>query len=50
MFSVANSPSEYLSNFRTTFTPINKTLPTNLRLETLKTQEDRNVLLRLAHF
>jgi hypothetical protein len=49
MFSSAASISDYLSKFNTTYIPLQKPLPPNVRLETLKTRFDGEVLLRLAH-
>lgn len=49
LFSITDSPSSYLANYYTKFVPIQKTLPPNVRLETLKTRFDGRVLLRLSH-
>ncbi len=49
LFSSTTSASEWTSEYDTSFSPMQVALPPNIRLETLKTRENGQVLLRLAH-
>jgi len=48
-FSPVASPSDWIKNYQTSFSPLQAPLPANVRLETFKTRTDGSVLVRLAH-
>lgn len=49
LFSSAKSIADWKTNYNTDFKPMKNSLPPNVRLETLKTRLNGEVLLRLAH-